>query len=368
MGFSIIPRSPMTKKPIPILDLLQSLVNAYGPPGQEDEVRALCEKELKPIADEMWIDAAGNLIAKIEAVGPTSPPVRLMAHMDEISMIVKRINEDGSLRVNHLGGAYPGSFGQGPVDILGDTEFVSGVLSFGSMHTTKESSSTQKIMPKEFKGEGCAPFWDNVHITTRMTPEALEKAGVHPGTRVVIARSRRQLFTFQDCIASYFLDNRAAVAIAIETFRNIKKQKKRCKAMSTLSSHVLRKLEPMALAMLLDYFQETSHCDRRRSGSSRNQTVLNTEPMVIYQDGVSVYDKTVSDRLVSLGKKLKFHPQRAVFETYGSDAPIAHSRGQAARAALICFPVENTHGYEITHPESLNRCVDLLCAYLCNNQ
>jgi putative aminopeptidase FrvX len=251
---------------------------------------------------------------------------------------------------------------------LGDTEVISGVLSFGSMHTTKESVSTQKIMPKEFKGEGCAPFWDSVHITTRLTPEALEKAGVHPGTRVVIARSRRQLFAFQDCIASYFLDNRAAVFIAIETFRNLKKQKKMLQSdvyavftcFEEIGAHgacYASRLLPGDISIAIDVGPV----------AKEYQTVLNDEPIVVYQDGVSVYDKAVSDRLVSLGKKLKFHPQRAVFETYGSDASIAHSRGQAARAALLCFPVENTHGYEITNPESLSRCVDLLSAYLCSN-
>ena len=59
-----------------------------------------------------------------------APAIRLMAHMDEISMIVKRINEDGSLRVDPLGGILPGAIGQCPVDILGDQEKFSGVLSF----------------------------------------------------------------------------------------------------------------------------------------------------------------------------------------------------------------------------------------------
>ena len=80
-------------------------------------------------------------------------------------------------------------------------------------------------MPKEFRGEGAAPFWDLVYITTRKTPKELALAGVHPGTRVVIARSRRALYLFQDCLASYFLDNRASIAIAIETFKKIKSKK-----------------------------------------------------------------------------------------------------------------------------------------------
>ena len=74
--------------------------------------------------------------------------------------------------------------------------------------------------------------------------------------------------------------------------------------------------------------------------------------------------KTLSDQLVVTGQKLGFSPQRAVFEHYGSDGSLAKKSGQVALTALLCFPVENTHGYEITHKESLDRCVRLLEKYL----
>ena len=357
----------MTKKSASLFDLLQSLISAYGPCGQEGEVRTLCEKLLKPFMDDLWIDAAGNLIGKMNGTNKSAPAIRLMTHMDEISMIVKRINEDGSLRVNPLGGSYPASFGQGPLDIIGDHKTVSGILSFGSMHTTKESSNTNKIMPKEFRGEGCAPFWDTVHVTTRKSLEELKKAGVHPGTRIVMERSRRTLYPFQDCIAGYFLDNRAAIAIAIETVRKIRQQKQELKQdvyiVITCSEEIgahgacyASRTLPGDISIAVDV----------GPAAKEYQTILSPDPIIVYQDSVSLYDKTISDHLVALGKKLKFNPQHAVFETYASDASIAHSRGQCAKAALLCFPVENTHGYEITHKDSLGRCIDLLCAYLLN--
>ena len=343
--------------------LLQALINAYGPCGQETEVRVLCEKELKSLTNELWTDAAGNLIGKIKGKNASAPAIRLMTHMDEISMIVKRINEDGSLRVNPLGGSYPGSFGQGAVAILGDNESLTGILSFGSMHTTQESSSTNKIMPKEFRGEGAAPFWNNVHVTTRKTAKELARAGVHPGTRVVIDRSRRSLHPFQDCIAGYFLDNRASLVIAIETLRKLKNQilEQDLYIVITCSEEIgavgacyaARNL-PGDISIAIDVGPV----------AKEYQTILSPDPIIVYQDSYSVYDKAISDHLIALGKKLKFNPQHAVFETYGSDASIAHSLGQSAKAALLCFPVENTHGYEITHKESLNRCIELLQAYL----
>ena len=43
------------------VELLQQLLWAYGPCGQEDAVRDICLRELESSADETWIDAAGNL-------------------------------------------------------------------------------------------------------------------------------------------------------------------------------------------------------------------------------------------------------------------------------------------------------------------
>jgi putative aminopeptidase FrvX len=99
--------SKMTMKDI---DLLQALINARGPSGQEDEVRAICEKEFKDLTTDTWIDPAGNVVGKISGTDPNLESLQIHIHMDELSLIVKRINEDGSLRVNPLGGIYPANY------------------------------------------------------------------------------------------------------------------------------------------------------------------------------------------------------------------------------------------------------------------
>src|SRR6185312_9886854 len=91
--------------------LLQELLWTYGPGGQEDAVRAVCARELQPLVDDMWTDDAGNLIGYIGAeAGATESldhrrrrssvsggsAIRVMAHLDELSMLVKRVESDGS--------------------------------------------------------------------------------------------------------------------------------------------------------------------------------------------------------------------------------------------------------------------------------
>ncbi len=47
-------------------ELLQDLVMAVGPSGQEEEVRTFCKRRLSALCDKVTIDAAGNLIGHIQ--------------------------------------------------------------------------------------------------------------------------------------------------------------------------------------------------------------------------------------------------------------------------------------------------------------
>jgi hypothetical protein len=158
--------------------LLQELLNTYGPCGQHGAVRDACRRVLEPQVDTTWVDPAGNLVGVIR--GGDAPAIRVMAHMDELSMIVKRVEADGSLHVTQLGAMYPGNFGLGPVAILGERETLCGVLTLGSEHTTKES---QRIWETK-QGQGdTAMDWNHVYVFTDRTSDEVSAAGVRPGTR-----------------------------------------------------------------------------------------------------------------------------------------------------------------------------------------
>jgi hypothetical protein len=100
-----------------------------------------------------------------------------MAHMDELSMIVKRVEPDGSLRLSQLGTMYPGNFGLGPLTVLGDEESLTAVLLLGSEHTTPETTRVWQTKPD---GGDQAMQWSHVAAFTGRTPEDLAAAGVPP--------------------------------------------------------------------------------------------------------------------------------------------------------------------------------------------
>ncbi|SEH52908.1 Putative aminopeptidase FrvX [Mycolicibacterium rutilum] len=326
-------------------DLLQELLHAYGPCGQEDAVREVCRRELAPHTDELWTDEAGNLVGLIRGDDGDAPPTRVLAHMDELSMLVKRVEPDGTLHMTPLGTMYPGNFGLGPVAILGDQRTVCGVLTLGSEHTTKETRQIWETKPDQ--GD-MALDWLHVYVFTGHTPEELADAGVGPGTRACVHRSKRTLVDVgADYLGCYFMDDRAALVALLETARVLSEGARPARdtyVVCTTSEEVggvggsyASRMLPGDLTLALEVGPAEQEYGTSCSGG----------PIVAYSDAESVYDKAVADRLIGVGTELGLSPQRAVLGAFESDASHAKASGLTPRAGLLCLPTLSTHGYEV---------------------
>ena len=73
-----------------------------GAAGREEQVRELVIEELKPLVDELSVDALGNVIATKKGSGDRT--VMLAAHMDEIGFMVRYIEKSGWLRAHPAAG------------------------------------------------------------------------------------------------------------------------------------------------------------------------------------------------------------------------------------------------------------------------
>jgi endoglucanase len=87
------------------LDLLRRLSETPGVSGREEQVRAIVVEQLKPLVDELSVDALGNVIAIKR--GASDRKVMLAAHMDEIGFMARYIDERGFVRIQPLGGFDP---------------------------------------------------------------------------------------------------------------------------------------------------------------------------------------------------------------------------------------------------------------------
>lgn len=87
-----------------MLNLLKQLCALSGVSSWEDEVRDFIRTQAQPWADSIRTDPIGNLIVFKKGAKSTGNQLLLSAHMDEVGLMVKRIEEDGSLRFDTVGG------------------------------------------------------------------------------------------------------------------------------------------------------------------------------------------------------------------------------------------------------------------------
>lgn len=83
-----------------MLGRLKALSNLYGVSGDEGAIRSFLKKELAPLSLEIWTDGMGNLYAHKPGNGPR---IMCCAHMDEVGMLVRKIEDDGRLRYDQAG-------------------------------------------------------------------------------------------------------------------------------------------------------------------------------------------------------------------------------------------------------------------------
>lgn len=84
-------------------DLLARLTAVSGVSGREADIRRTVEDLVRPHA-EVTVDALGNLIARKPGPGPR---LLLMAHLDEVGLMVTEVEERGFLRFAPVGGGIP---------------------------------------------------------------------------------------------------------------------------------------------------------------------------------------------------------------------------------------------------------------------
>lgn len=86
--------------------LARELSNAVGVSGDEGAVRRLVLEAVRPVADEVRVDALGSVLAVKKAAPGTRQPARVLlaAHMDEVGFMVVDHDSDGGLRFEVVGG------------------------------------------------------------------------------------------------------------------------------------------------------------------------------------------------------------------------------------------------------------------------
>jgi putative aminopeptidase FrvX len=333
---------------------IEELVMLHSPSGMESEINQRLMEKFAALGVNAWLDSADNAIALIPG-RDREKSIAITAHKDEIGALVKTVGTRGRVEVRKLGGAFPWVYGEGVVDLLGDKQTISGILSFGSRHVSHES-------PQKAQQEKTSLTWENAWIETKCTAAELAEAGVRPGTRMVVGKHRKRPLRLKDWIASYTLDNKASVAILLDLAERLKQPavnvylvasaKEEVGAIGALYFTQRQALEALIALEICPIAPEYPIQDGEN-------------PVLLSQDGYGVYDEGLNGQLRAAADRAGSEVQLAAISSFGSDASIAMKFGHVARAACLAFPTQNTHGFEIAHLGAIGNCTRILEAY-CN--
>lgn len=114
------------------LDFLQDLLHTPSPSSMEMEIQKKWIKYVENAADEIRTDHAGNAIAVLNEKADFH--LLLAGHCDEVAYVVNRIDDNGFVYVEKMGGINPKAAIGMKVEILGADKKVPGVIGVNAQH------------------------------------------------------------------------------------------------------------------------------------------------------------------------------------------------------------------------------------------
>lgn len=114
------------------LEFLTQLLQTPSPSSMEMEIQKRWIKEMNSYADEIRTDHAGNAIAVLNPEAEFK--IMLAGHCDEIALVINRIDDQGFLHFDKMGGINPKAAVGMKVTVAGHGKTLTGVVGVNAQH------------------------------------------------------------------------------------------------------------------------------------------------------------------------------------------------------------------------------------------
>lgn len=333
------------------LETFAKLVKVDSTTGQYEEIQALLCDLLKEQGYPCKITHKGGVIADLGGEGNA---LAITVHLDDIGLMVRHVNQDGTLNVCAVGGLYP---------FYCITENVrvytrSGAVYTGtvcrtpnSIHVTEEELRT--TLP-DFRTNVCVVLDENVK-----NAEDVQALGIATGD--MIALDPR--FTYANgYLKSRFIDDKACAAVLLTLMKALKDEQ------IALSRKVY---------VYFAFYEEIGHgttwlpdgvCDMLAvdiAPTGPDQNSDERKVSIFAKDSRFPYHWGMTNELRDAAIRANIDYVMDVFTPhYGTDCDGSILAGYDIRHAAVGPGTANSHGYERTHVEGLRNTYELLMAYL----
>ncbi len=184
---------------------LKTLMAIPGLSGHEERVAAWLRGQLNALGLPNRTDRLGNLIATI-AGDPAKPSVMIFTHMDQLGFFVRKIEADGLIRVERMGGVSERAMAAQEVTLCGAKGDIAGIIMNKAHHATTPDEKYKVLTAPEIRID-----------TGHGSKAAVEAAGIRIGTPVVYAA--RVIELAGERIAGTSVDDRAGCAALLDLAR-----------------------------------------------------------------------------------------------------------------------------------------------------
>lgn len=192
-----------------VKEFLRKVSEAPGISGFEyAEVAPVVREFMNPLVNEIRTDALGNVIGiKRGGPEPRNPSVMLAGHMDEVGMMVTRVDERGFLRFIDVGGIDPRVLPGHEVIVHGKKK-LAGIVGVKPPHVM-----SREEMSKAYKA-------DDLFVDVGLPADKVKEL-VSVGDLITFRRTFTELMG--DLVAGKSFDDRAGVAVILVALDELRK-------------------------------------------------------------------------------------------------------------------------------------------------
>ncbi|WP_010094980.1 M20/M25/M40 family metallo-hydrolase [Ornithinibacillus scapharcae] len=334
-------------------DFLLELLRTPSPSSDEVQIQRKMLAYYKEFADDVLTDNAGNVIGVLNP--EASFKVLLAGHCDEIALVINRIDENGFLHFDKMGGINPKAAVGMKATVLGYGKTVTGVIGVNAQH--------HGGLKNDFD-------LDDLFIDCGFRTKGEAEQYVQIGDLVVYKTEPEILL--DRYVSGRGLDNRTGAFIVAEVLRQLKK--KGCKvgvyAASTVNEETnmggayfaAAGVEPtMAIACDVTFATDYPGVNKNKYGDVR------LEKGPVLAKGAPI-NRKINDLLENTAKKLQMDVQYELTPRHtGTDADKMRYTGRGVPVSLVSLPLRYMHSpVETASLDDIDQEINLLVEMISN--
>ncbi|MDA3129851.1 M42 family metallopeptidase [Aliibacillus thermotolerans] len=336
------------------VQMLKELTDANGIPGNEKEPREVMKKYITPYADEISYDNLGSFIAK-KTGKAGGPKIMITGHLDEIGFMITRIDDNGFLKFETVGGWWSQVMLAQRVTVMTRKGNIVGVIGSKPPHILPPE---QRKKPVEVKD-----MFIDIGASSK---EEAESFGVRPGDAVTPICDFTVMKNEKIMMAKAW-DNRIGCAIAIEVMKRLKDENHDnvVYGVGAVQEEVglrgaktaAHKIEPdIGFAVDVGIAGDTP-------GISANDATakIGEGPQIMIYDRSMVSHKGLRDFVTDIADEHEIPYQFEAMSGGGTDAGSIHLSGDGAPSLAITVPTRYIHTHaSILHRDDFEHAVQLI--------